>query len=190
VLLSTPGVPYVGFISALRRHWSANHNGFGDKVDKDIFEKILAGKTGDSAQLWMELRNFAARDFTVENVLFIEELDSLQKESAKLIINRGKSVAREQRVADDSMMSDPSRKHPARRWAPVWRQYLHHSNKNFVPSEMVDRWKEIFDTYISSGAVDQLNISFLVAENARSQIYSGQPFEIDVFDSCRDESLE
>ncbi|KAJ3327482.1 hypothetical protein HDU93_001909 [Gonapodya sp. JEL0774] len=86
------------------------------------------------------------------------------------------------------MQALPPQSRGSQKWPPVWERLLSDSDSREVPRDIQDKWLDLFDEFIKPGAMNELNLSYGVAEDARNRVRE-QKYTIEMFDQCRVEAI-
>ncbi|KXS15920.1 hypothetical protein M427DRAFT_31871 [Gonapodya prolifera JEL478] len=126
---------------------------------------IKGGKT------WQEFREFAARDFCVENALFIEDIQILHDETACQLL-RSKAIfpkpTTDRRI---STSTESTRSFTSQKAHPFWADVLPPSAGSApVPPDLQGRWKNIAVLYIDDNAPSQLNLPDRLVHDFREKV--------------------
>ncbi|KXS09743.1 hypothetical protein M427DRAFT_49121 [Gonapodya prolifera JEL478] len=194
--------------AVVRRKRQALHGSGAEDANDMLFAKMLNRNDNVGIDIWQELKVFAVKDFAIESTLFLEELDRLQEDTIKKILLarkaadertacgfRRESARRASNHGSGLGLTSPSLSATGSgitraKCPPPWQKYMVESESlTPVPKETVEKWKRIHDNYVRSGAPNELNLSFAVAENVRVMVAEGT-FTIGMFDQCREETIK
>ncbi|KXS20768.1 hypothetical protein M427DRAFT_41021 [Gonapodya prolifera JEL478] len=207
-ITNTTGVflPSIRAFRVLRRKHQAMQGDNPEEGNDILFTKVINKSDAVAVEMWQELKVFAVKDFAVESTIFIEELDRLQEETAKKILSsrrvsedknlsalRRESVRRPSTLSGKGLMpgsiSSSGSGIVGNKCPPPWQKYRLEVESSVVPEDLVERWKQVYESYVKSGASNELNLSFSVAEGVRSKV-SQNSFTMDMFDQCREETIK
>ncbi|KXS13859.1 hypothetical protein M427DRAFT_136168 [Gonapodya prolifera JEL478] len=163
------------------------------KQRHDANESSFWNMIAEGGDRWREFKGFAAKDFCLENVNFVEDMQSLQRLTAQRIREQSAAQFSSTDSASTSTGSftqlgsrkaKPPSDRTARKKPPFWMGLLPKSAaKTFIPPDLLQRWRKIVAEYIDQNAPFQLNLPHQLTTQVQIAVSRGDARSREVW--CR-----